>query len=553
MNFDEFLQPAIYGLTGKPGAGKSYFATRLIIAEITTGNNRPIVTNVPINKSKLREYVGKDFYYYPLETYTDNKAFFTNRGYYNIENLPPSQNVDFAPLLKDNDEGVLFIVDEAHLYFNARNWKHMPQATISYITTIRHVGDSLVWMCQRFSDIDSQIRGKTQAFHVLRNLEKEKLGMFKRGTGFRCYQYLEECHVSAHGSQNAQSSQDFSYPFDIKIAECYSTSLFNKSHDKKYRIKAIPLNYVVYAGITVFALGLYWFSQGGFSKVMSSLIPNMAQVQEHAIDESTNFESNQTITNAYRAQPLPLVDPFIEQNQTFYEDPSFIFGDKQERVPKWIQTTEEDWQRRKEFYFGLSRKCKLIFVSDKESNTKSSGFSFSASWSEFAYSNRVDLSFENGVWMVQTPYFLSFLEWVRDKGKGANLKEIDFTLKENCKFSLDHGYEIPVQNAIATQGIIQNQTQYKQVGFRLEIIFQAIQENELLKVNLMNSDVMDMASDIPVLQTFNSENITDVQPEMTYQIADFKSTTASQNRGIFNSSSVETTITNKLFLVYGDI
>ena len=552
MNFSEFLQPAIYGLTGKPGAGKSYFATRLIIAEITSGKNRPIVTNVPINKSKLREYVGKDFYYYPLETYTDNKAFFTNRGFYNIENLPPSQNVDFAPLLKDNDEGVLFIVDEAHLYFNARNWKHMPQATISYITTIRHVGDSLVWMCQRFSDIDSQIRGKTQAFHVLRNLEKEKLGMFKRGTGFRCYQYMEECHVSAHGSQNAQSSQDFSYPFDIKIAECYNTSLFNKSHDKKYKIKAIPLNYVIYAVITFFAVGLYWFSQGGFSKIISSMIPDMAQVQTGEIETKLN-DNNYTSINSYQTSPLPLFDPFIEDNQSYYEDPNFIFGREDEIEPKWIQTNEEDWQRRKDFYFGISRKCKLIFVSDKESNSKSTGFTFSASWSEFAYANRVDLSFEKGVWMVQTPYFLSFLEWVRDKGKGANLKEIDFTLKENCRFKLDHGYEIPVQNSIATQGIIQNQTQYKQVGFQLDILFQAIEQKDILKVHLINSDVMDMASDIPVLQTFNSENIIDVEPEMTYQIADFKSTTASQSKGIFNSSSVETIITNKLFLVYGDI
>ena len=245
MDFSEFLQPAIFGLTGKPGAGKSYFATRLIIAEITKGKNRPIVSNVPINKKKLREYVKKDFYYYDLETYTDNKAFFTNRGYYHIDVDDLGANVDFKPLLKDNDEGVLFIIDEAHLYFNARNWKHMPQATISYITTIRHVGDSLIWMCQRFSDIDSQIRGKTQAFHLLRNLQKEKLGIFKRGTGFRCYQYLEECHISSHGSQLTRPAQDFKYPFDIKIAECYSTSLFNKAHDKKYKVKAIPLPYII--------------------------------------------------------------------------------------------------------------------------------------------------------------------------------------------------------------------------------------------------------------------------------------------------------------------
>ena len=134
----------------------------------------------------------------------------------------------------------------------------MPQATISYITTIRHVGDSLIWMCQKFSDIDSQIRAKTQAFHLLRNLSKEKLGWFKRGTGFRCYQYQEEHHISNHGSITAQASQDFSYPFDLKIAECYNTSLFNKSHDKKYKVKGIPLKYLIYFLISLFLGALYW-------------------------------------------------------------------------------------------------------------------------------------------------------------------------------------------------------------------------------------------------------------------------------------------------------
>ncbi len=546
MDFSEFLQPAIFGLTGKPGAGKSYFATRLIIAEITKGKNRPIVSNVPINKKKLREYVKKDFYYYPLDTYTDNKAFFTNRGYYNFE-CPTGENIDFAPLLKDNDEGVLYIIDEAHLYFNARNWKHMPQATISYITTIRHVGDSLIWMCQRFSDIDSQIRGKTQAFHVLRNLQKEKLGIFKRGTGFRCYQYLEENHISNHGSMTAQSSQDFKYPFRLEIAECYSTSLFNKAHDKKYRVKAIPLPYVIYTVITLFVACLYWIATGGFTQILQYSVPDMAKVEQ--VETTINEK-----VSAYESPSIPPTDPFLDNNTSTYEIPNLIFsqGRNDNNVP-YKDLTEENWINQKNFFVGDIRKCKLVFVSDKNTDTRNTGFSFSSTWNQYAQLNRVDLSFEKGVWMVQTPYFLSFLEYVRDKGKGASLKELDLTLKENVPFKLEHGYEIPIENSVMSQGIVQTQTSFKQVGFQLDLIFQTIEKNEMLKVELTNSDVMDMTSDVPVLQTFFSSNVIDVQPKMTYQIADFKSTTASQSKGIFSSSSIETTITNKLFIVYGDI
>ena len=325
MNFSEFLQPAIFGLTGKPGAGKSYFATRLIIAEIKEGKNRPIVSNVPINKKKLREYVGKDFFYYPLDTYTDNKAFFSNRGYYNLDVEDLGANVDFAPLLKEDDEGVLFIIDEAHLYFNARNWKHMPQATISYISTIRHVGDSLIWMCQKYSDIDSQIRGKTQAFHVLRNLAKEKIGFFKRGTGFRCYQYQEERHIETHGSGTNPPSQDFTYPFDIKVAECYNTSLFNKAHDKKYRIKAIPLNYIIYAVITLVVVGIYWVSTGGYRQMYTAFLPDMAQ-----IETSSSMSGSEDITTESNYVTLPQSDPFNspsakeDYTEDYFESPLML-------------------------------------------------------------------------------------------------------------------------------------------------------------------------------------------------------------------------------------
>ena len=553
MDFSEFLQPAIYGLTGKPGAGKSYFATRLIIAEITKGKNRPIVSNVPINKKKLREYVKKDFYYYDLETYTDNKAFFTNRGYYHIDVNDLGSNVDFAPLLKEDDEGVLFIIDEAHLYFNARNWKHMPQATISYITTIRHVGDSLIWMCQKFSDIDSQIRGKTQAFHLLRNLAKEKLGIFKRGTGFRCYQYLDEHHISNHGSITAQVAQDFSYPFELKIAECYSTSLFNKSHDKRYKVKGLPLKYLIYA-IVLFFLGfLGWMLNGGFSSITQSLIPDMAQVSSSQNYEDFNKSNDPNIFTQVNTftRPLPSQDPFEDINATIREIPIHIFGTTDKVAEPFSKFTDEDYDHRVKYWFGNNRKCKLVFIADKETKERNTGFNFASTWNEFAKLNQIDLSKESGVWMVQTPYFLAFLDFVRDTGRGSNLKEIDFTLKENIPCQIEHGFQLPVESSVATQGVIRTQKEYKDVGFMLDLIFQSIEDKELLKIDLENSDVMDMTSDYPVLQTFRSKNTLDVKDGMTYQIADFKSTTAQQSKGIFRSQSYETIITNKLFIVYG--
>ena len=552
MNFSEFLQPAIFGLTGKPGAGKSYFATRCIIAEIMEGRNRPIVTNVPLNVPKLRQYVGKDFYYFPLETYTDNKAFFSNRGYYNLEVDNLGANIDFAPLLREDDEGVLFIIDEAHLYFNARNWKMMPQATISYITTIRHVGDSLIWMCQKFSDIDSQIRGKTQAFHLLRNLEKEKLGMFKRGTGFRCYQYQNENEISSHGAMGVNASQDFTYPFELKVAECYNTSLFNKSHDKKYRIKAIPLNWVIYACITIAVAVIYWIADGGYRKAFSAFLPDMAKVEKSSSVQAqvNNIENNSSYVT------LPASDPFQEnliQTEFWKEVPTLFNQSTEFKNEPWQLIDDEDYERKKKYWFGLKRKCKLVFISDKITRENKTDFSFGAMWQQFANLNRISLATENGIWQMQTNYFNSFVTYIRDNGQGANMKETDLILKENVDFDLVHGYQLPYQDSFATQGVVRSTRNYKDVGFTLNLLMQEIDGKELLQVVVENTDVMDITSDEPILQSFRSSNVLDVVDGMTYQIADFRSLTSQVTKGIFKKSDYSTEITNKIFISYGDI
>lgn len=545
MDFSEFLQPAIFGLTGKPGAGKSYFATRLIIAEITKGKNRTIVTNVPINKKKLRDYCRKDFFLYSLQTYTDNKAFWTNRGYYQLEDINLESNIDFKERLRDDDDGVLFIIDEAHLYFNSRNWKHMPQSTISYITTIRHCGDSLVWMSQKYSDIDSQIRGKTQAFHLLRNLSKEKLGWFKRGSGFRCYQYLEECHISSHGGDTQRAVQDFTYPFKIEIAECYNTSLFNKSHDKKYKIKGINLQYVIYACVALFCLLLYWVAKGGIQDSIAAII---------GVDEIVETTSRDLKLDNNSSLPSP--DPFEEivyQPETFWKEVPTFFNLGEVSTSPWELIEDKDYERKKKYWFGTRRKCKLTFISDKATRENKTDFSFGLNWEQFAKLNNVSLLTQSGIWQMQTGYFNSFVTYIRDNGQGANLKETDIILKENVDFELVHGYQLPYEDSFATQGVVRSTRNYKEVGFQLKLLMQEIDGRELLQIVVENTDVMDITSDEPILQNFRTTNVLDVVDGMTYQLADFRSMTSQVSNGIFKKSDYSTEITNKIFISYGNI
>lgn len=541
MNFSEFLQPAIFALTGKPGAGKSYFATRCIIAEILEGNNRTIVTNVPINRQKLREYVKKDFNLYDLATFSDNRFFFTNRGHYNIQIENASENQDFGKLLQDDDDGILYIIDEAHLYFNARNWKHMMGATLSYITFIRHIGDTCIYMCQKFSDIDSQFRGKTQAFHLLRNLSKERYGWFKRGNGFRCYQYQEESHISSHGSSTDTCSQDFTYPFKIKIAECYNTSLFNKSHDKKYKVKGIPIMYVVYL-IICCVLGLaIWGYNGGIRSLFKMFTPDMVKLESFESFERVDFNEKPDLNSP------SFIDDFIISEVPVY---TFQSGDSKVSDP-FLSLPKEEMIKKKLYWLGESIKTKISFFSEKEDSRDNRDFGIDFSWNEFAKINSVNLSASDGLYNIQTPVFNVFASWIDEMGTGIALKETDVILKENIPFELNHGFQIPYDQSFATQGVIKSSRGYQQVGFVLRLVYEKIDELQLLRVEVENSDVLDISAKSPILQTFSATNVLDVQKNITYLIADFNSQTHQKQKGFLKSTNYESSINNKIFISFG--
>lgn len=540
MNFDEFLQPAIFALTGKPGAGKSYFATRCIIAEITKGRNRTIITNVPINRKKLREYTKKDFNVYDLETFTDNRLFFTNRGHYHLEIENTEANINFKDLLRDDDDGILYIIDEAHLYFNSRNWKHMSQATLCYITFIRHVGDSLIWMCQKYSDIDSQFRGKTQAFHVLRNLSKEKLGIFKRGSGFRCYQYQNEYEISAHGSNNNQASRDFKFPFKLPIAECYSTSLFNKSHEKTYKVRGVSISVLFWiAGLLIIAVVCFFYF-GGATYFLKQAVPNIKQT-----------ELSKT-TQKLAPQVPGYFDANLTKPKNFFESPNLIFQEtKDKKTSRSTSLTKSEYENKLKFWFGESVQAKITFFAEGNQKDKDKGFNFSYQWSRFMSFQQGSLSVEEGLFNLSTPVFRSFIKWIDTNGVSSNLKETEILLKENVPFTLKHGYQLPSNRTFTTQGVIQQQRDYQQIGFQLELILQVIDGKHLLKLVVENSDVMDLSSDAPILQTFSATNVIDAEIGRTYLIADFNSQSSQKSKGFLRSNDYESNLNNKIFITYG--
>jgi len=98
----------------------------------------------------------------------------------------------------------------------------------------RHFGDDVFWMTQAVKNVDSQFRSVTQEFRLVRNLQKEKFLLFRKGGGFRLSVYQDD--------RLAATQADYSkaVPFRRDVAACYSTSIIGGEGDAGEKAKAFP-------------------------------------------------------------------------------------------------------------------------------------------------------------------------------------------------------------------------------------------------------------------------------------------------------------------------
>ncbi len=202
----------IHVILGKPGSGKSLYATSRLIEELANGT-RNVVTNLPIRPDRLNEYLQKT---YPdrdcrmlqrLRLLTDDelREFWKYRG-------PEGGDVD-------GKSGVAYFLDEAHIAFNARDWAALGRGAINYLSQHRKLGD-IVWpITQSPGNLDKQFRSVAEDFTVLRNEYTAKYGPFRGRGRFVRRTYLSE------PSGNAEPFEKATFTLDKEgIASCYDTA-----------------------------------------------------------------------------------------------------------------------------------------------------------------------------------------------------------------------------------------------------------------------------------------------------------------------------------------
>jgi hypothetical protein len=219
---------SIHFISGKPGGGKSLYGVKLIVEELRYGS-RPIYTNVPLLVGRLNEYLQEDDRLVDVvgrvRLLSDDEAqrFFTVRpNGAKIEVLTAAEWSQGRKPRYENitDRGVLYVIDEVHNFFNARAWAETGRDVLFYLSQHRKLGDTVICITQAIGNVDKQFRSVTQDFTYIRNLTKERMGLFKLPAVFVRKTF------GAPATDTSKPMETGTFRLDVSgLASCYDTAV----------------------------------------------------------------------------------------------------------------------------------------------------------------------------------------------------------------------------------------------------------------------------------------------------------------------------------------
>lgn len=255
-------------ILARPRSGKSYFAVAnqkcetSLVRELENPDGRYIVTNLPYVAHEIEEFMarrGKVIDVAQRITYLEHEQvskFWRYRGGGYVREVPDDptektelhllQNEEIFALTGDpmHKRGVLYILDEFHVYYPARQvmQRHPVNWLFQYGTQHGHFSDTIFVITQSLSYIDKVVREWTQDYIYLENERLRKVHGFRKGSGMvaRFYQFPPTL-----GTEQPDYTENL--PLDVEgYGKLYDTSggagiAGGGAADKGSKVKGLPL------------------------------------------------------------------------------------------------------------------------------------------------------------------------------------------------------------------------------------------------------------------------------------------------------------------------
>ena len=192
---------SIFYITGKPGGGKSYIAVAQLCEELKdTARNRFIVTNLPLNLGELavwcheniKEEVNLSERVRVLDD-SETGEFWLYEPHHKFEKrraLQFGRRTMEVPDFSERERGCLYIIDEVHIYFGAREWQATGSDCTYFLSQHRKIGCDVILVTQHPEQTDKALRRLAQEYMVVRNLSREPVFGFRIANFFRTIRML---------------------------------------------------------------------------------------------------------------------------------------------------------------------------------------------------------------------------------------------------------------------------------------------------------------------------------------------------------------------------
>lgn len=238
----------IFTVVGKPGGGKSFYSLRHIVNVLANTENS-VVTNLSVNVAELHAYLAVKYPDKAIDTprrvrilnVEQSRRFWLYR--INADGLDVNldgvtrdeekqgKNVDYDRITKANKEalskglprvypGVDFVIDECHVFFDARAWSDTGSSLTYYNSQHRKLDDNVTFVTQFLELIDKRVKSFSQEFIYLRNNGAEKFLTFFRGPSY----FIAKHYQRPPAGMQDMPSEVHRFTLDVPLANCYDTS-----------------------------------------------------------------------------------------------------------------------------------------------------------------------------------------------------------------------------------------------------------------------------------------------------------------------------------------
>lgn len=325
-------------VVGPPGAGKGLWLIQ-VVRDILLDTEQTIVTNFAVKLPDLNAWFQKNHPDRAIDLHQrirfleldELKRFYLLRGpgreIKGVTKEQERQNVfpDYDPCKQW--PSVCYILDEADIHFGAREYADHGRSVNFYNKQHRKLSDTVYYCCQSAEQLDKQIRLLAQQTIVLKNLSKQKKGIFALPAVFCWSAYYQV----PKQNDKPMASGVFRLKLDQGLQDCFETAagvgLAGMKADRGEKRKGLSLLWVipalVLAGILLvkapllLARGL-WGATIGAAKVAAESY-KLGQVVTNQIGETPGLftESKPEATNSFPGRsPERLLSPDGSPRQT---------------------------------------------------------------------------------------------------------------------------------------------------------------------------------------------------------------------------------------------